>query len=249
MPNAHSAVELWSSHQPAPGYPKGVEAVPEPIPGLAFFPGGSGLFGAERDAPLPPMPIGGIMILGHDFHSRAGYDESLRLGGERLTLPTWRTLLKVLSDAAIAPENCFFTNMYMGLRSGEKTTGVFPGASDLEFRRHCQNFLLKQITVQRPRLILTLGVQVPPVVAELSEQLAPWRGQPGIKRIDRVGALRTGVVFDGLIDYSTTVAALLHPSLRSASLRHRRYSDRGGVGHVAGNAELALLLDAVEASM
>lgn len=170
MPDVHPLARLWSTHHPVGGYPQGVEAVPESIPGLAFFPGGWGLYRADPDAPLPPMPTGGIMVLGHDFHSRSGYDASLRLGGERLTLPTWRTLLKVLAAAAIAPEDCFFTNLYMGLRSGEKTTGIFLGASDVEFRRHCQDFLLRQISVQRPRVILPRGVQVPPVIAELSDQ-------------------------------------------------------------------------------
>lgn len=245
MPDSHPAVELWSAHHPAHGYPSGVEAVPEPIPGLAFFPGGWGLFGAKRDAPLPPMPTGGIMVLGHDFHSRRGYDESMRLGGERLTLPTWRSLLSVLEASNIPPETCFFTNLYMGLRCGEKTTGVFPGASDVAFRRHCQDFFVRQLAVQRPRLVLTLGVQVPPVIAGLSGQLAPWGEARGIKHIDRVGALRTDVAFAGLDGFTTTVAALLHPSLRSASLRHRRYVEQSGVVRVGNEAELALLRDAL----
>jgi hypothetical protein len=236
----HPAVRLWSEHHPEHGYPDGVVPVPERIPGLAFFPGGLGLWGAKPDAELPPMPIGGVMVLGHDFHSRAGYDESYRLGGERLTLPTWRNLLAVLDEAAIPRESCFFTNLYMGLRSGDKTTGVFPGASNDRFRRHCQDFLLRQLSVQRPRLIITLGIQVPPVVAELSDQLAPWATGRGIRHIDTVGALRTGVAFERLPDFSTTVVALLHPSLRQASLRHRRY--RGLVGP---DTERALLRDAL----
>jgi uracil-DNA glycosylase len=180
------------------------------------------------------------MVLGHDFHSRSGYDESFRRGGERLTLPTWRTLLAVLYDADISPESCFFTNLYMGLRSGDKTTGVFPGASDERFRRHCQDFLLTQLRVQRPRLVITLGMQVPPVIAELSDQLTPWVTERGIRKIDDAGALRTNVTFRQLPDFITTVVALLHPSLRHASLRHRTYR---GLREL--EAERALLRDAV----
>jgi hypothetical protein len=240
MSNKHPAIQLWSAHHPQNGYPDGVEPVPEPIPGLAFFPGGWGLWGAKPNVALPPMPVGGIMVLGHDFHSRSGYDESFRLGGERMTLPTWRNLLALLDEAGIPRDTCFFTNLYMGLRTGNQTTGIFPGASDLQFRRHCQDFLLVQLGIQRPRLVITLGIQVPPVVGELSDQLAPWATKAGIRHIDRVGALRTGVEFRALSGFSTTVVALLHPSLRHASLRHRHYGDL-----VGADAELALLRDAL----
>lgn len=243
MSDKHPAVRLWSAHHPQHGYPDGVEPVPTPIAGVAFFPGGWGLWDAKPNAALPPMPIGRVMILGHDFHSRRGYDESFRRGGERLTLPTWRNLLAVLDDASIPRESCFFTNLYMGLRSGDQTTGVFPGASDGRFRRHCQDFLLEQMKSQRPRLVVTLGIQVPPVVAELSDQLAPWATGRGVRHIDTVGALRRGVVFRGLHDFSTTVVSLLHPSLRQASLHHRRYHGLEG-----GDAERALLRDALTES-
>ena len=54
-------------------YPKGVVPVPERLPGTAFFPGAAGLWAFDPDAPLPPMPVGGVMVLGHDFYSEAGY--------------------------------------------------------------------------------------------------------------------------------------------------------------------------------
>ncbi len=137
----HPAEALWARHHPPAGYPAGVIAVPEPISGLAFFPGGFGLWGMAAQRPLPPLPAGGVMVLGHDFHSEAGYQASRRSGGERLTLPTWRNLLKVLNAAGIAPEQCFFTNLYMGLRAGDTTTGSFPGATDSVFVEHCRAFL------------------------------------------------------------------------------------------------------------
>lgn len=243
MSRTHPALDLWSKHHPPGGYPNGVERVPKPIARLAFFPGGLGLWGADLPTILPPMPVGGVMILGHDFHSRAGYDASVRLGGERLTLPTWRNLLALLDNAEIPRERCFFTNLYMGLRSGDKTTGVFPGASDAAFCRHCLDFLVTQLETQRPRLVVTLGIQVPPVVAKLSDQLAPWLGTPGIRRLDAVGALQTPVAIRDIPNFQTTMVALLHPSLRHASLRHRRYKNL-----VGGEAELALLRDARLAS-
>ncbi|MEP0981041.1 hypothetical protein NC980_10765 [Leptolyngbya sp. AS-A5] len=68
------------------------------------------------------------------------------------------------------PEHYFFTNLYMGLRAGTATTGVFPGANDAKFVSHCQAFLFEQLRVQRPALLLTLGV-LPPVIGVLSPEL------------------------------------------------------------------------------
>ncbi len=87
----HPIQSLCSRHHPPHGYPAGVTAVREPISGLAFFPGGYGLWGTGPDRPLPPLPVGGVMVLGHDFHSETGYEESLRLGGERRIMPTRTT--------------------------------------------------------------------------------------------------------------------------------------------------------------
>jgi hypothetical protein len=239
----HPAKALWARHHPLSGYPANVLPVPEPISGLAFFPGGYGLWGMKQGHPLTAFPVGGIMVLGHDFHSESGYAESRRLGGERLTLPTWSNLLKLFEAAGVMPERCFFTNLYMGLRAGTATTGVFPGANDAKFVSHCQAFFLEQLRVQRPALVLTLGVHVPPVIGVLSPELAPWAAGRGLKHLDTVGPVQTGVTFRDVVDFQTTTVALIHPSLRHASLRHRWYGDAIGV-----DAELAMLRDGLLAA-
>ena len=76
----HSADRLWQHHSPPNGYPAGVVAVPQPIPGTAFFPGGYGLWRPDASEPLPPFPKRGVMVLGHDFDSQSGYRESLARG-------------------------------------------------------------------------------------------------------------------------------------------------------------------------
>src|SRR4051794_39404362 len=91
---------LWGSHQPE-RYPKGVERIPTPIVGTAFFPGGFGLWNPTGERPLPAFPTGGVMILGHDFHSEAGYRQSLERGFESPAQRTWSNLRAVLEAAKI----------------------------------------------------------------------------------------------------------------------------------------------------
>lgn len=74
--------------------------------------------------------------------------------------PTWANLLPLLHEAGIAPEQCFFTNAYMGLREGAGTTGRFPGSRDEQFVERCRAFFLHQIRAQQPRVVLALGVCV-----------------------------------------------------------------------------------------
>jgi uracil-DNA glycosylase len=163
------------------------------------------------------------MILGHDFHSEVGYHDSLRHGMESESQPTWQSLRGVLKRAEIPLEDCFFTNAYMGLRKGATTTGPFPGRLDRDFCQYCKDFLLKQISAQRPTLIITLGIYVPQFIASLSPQLGQWSIQRGLKHLDAVGPVKRGVTFEGVPDFATTVVALSHPSMRGSNLRHRSY--------------------------
>ena len=238
----HIAEQLWQRHTTLGPYPRGVLPVPEPIAGTAFFPGGYGLWRPDVSAPLAPFPVGGVMVLGHDFHSETGYEASLERGRESETQPTWQNLLRLLKEVEIAPEECFFTNVYMGLRAGTQTTGVFPGSRDPKFVERCRRFLAEQLAAQRPRLILTLGVHAPRVLAPLSPGLEDWGDVAGFKELDRLGPVRYEVQFPDATGVETTVVALTHPCLRYAGVRHRTY--KGMQGHAA---ELAMIEDAKQA--
>jgi hypothetical protein len=124
------------------------------------------------------------MILGHDFHSESGYRASFALGAESQTQPTWRSLLGFLAEVGLEPKDCFVTNAFMGLRAGDATSGLFPGASAPEFVAPCRRFLVRQLQVQQPSLILTLGIHVPRILAPLSPELASWAVGRGLKHLD-----------------------------------------------------------------
>ena len=119
------------------------------------------------------MPIGGVMALGHNFDSEKSFADSLARGIEQINGQTWRPLRPLFERAGIPMERCCFTNAFMGLMAGSKATGSFPGARDPDFVRRCQAFLLEQIRMQQPQLILTLGIHVPKVLAPLAPDLMP----------------------------------------------------------------------------
>ena len=238
----HPVSLLFEGLRAVEPYPRGVVPVPERLPGTAFFPGGMGLW-HTRDVP-PPMPVGGIMVLGHDFYSEAGFRRFVAKRGESTRGPTWRNLLALLERVGVGPEQCFFTNAYMGLREGSQNTGRFPGARDPGFVGRCRAFLGQQIRAQQPRLILTLGSHVPAVLAPLSEGLAPWLGVTSLKALDEAGCpLIPAAAFPSVPGHGATVAALVHPSIRWASVLRRRYG-----GLTGDAAELSLLKDALRFS-
>ncbi len=90
-----------------------VRPIPGRIQGMAFFPGGSGL--DLRDPAVAEFPVGGVMILGHNFDSEAGFQASFQRGHEVVTKGTWGALLELLLQADIPSKQCFFTNAFMGL--------------------------------------------------------------------------------------------------------------------------------------
>lgn len=223
-------------------FPIGVVPVPDRIQGIAFFPGGAGLWGAKPGRPLPPMPIGGVMVLGHNFDSVAGFQHSLLHEGENLNGPTWRAVLDLIDRAGIPREQCFFTNAYMGLIDGRSAVGKFPGASDAGFVRRCQDFLVKQISVQQPKVILTLGKEVLPLLAAISPELhAKWAKVRTLVAADRLhAALIHPCHFSGA-QHPIAVVALTHPAFRHLNIARRHYADQSGDA-----AEVALIRDALQ---
>jgi hypothetical protein len=223
-------------------YPTGILPIPQRITGTAFFPGGWGLWGTLADKPLPAMPMGGVMVLGHDFHSEQGYKAALHRNGEDLeTNPTWRGLLSLLKRANINVRDCFFTNLFPGVRKGNKSMGPFPGLSDRTFVQKCRNFFMEQLRAQRPRHILVLGMNVPPIIAELSPDLTSWQGARSFSALDasESGPTCLARFDDGRgLRISTTVVALTHPCLRSSNIHRRRYAGLSG-----DEAELRMLSD------
>lgn len=232
---------LFALHDQFESYPNGVVRISRRITGTAFFPGGFGLWNTQPDEPLPPMPVGGVMVVGHNFDSEAGFEHSFIHAGENLKGPTWKNLLAFLKQVEIFPERCFFTNAYVGLQPGDHAIGPFPGKQDPEFVCWCQNFLLEQIKLMQPQLILSLGAYVPPFLAPLSSELR--RVWSGVKRLTTLDEQEAALVypstFEGVLR-PTAVVALTHPAYRPVNVKYRRYRNLKGEA-----AEQALVKDAL----
>jgi uracil-DNA glycosylase len=263
----HPIDELFATMAQVAPYPSGVVEVPGRIRGITFFPGGPGLWGVKADSHLPPLPIGGIMVLGHNYDSEAGFGRTSRRGTEVMQVgtqaaknagfrgdykpcnPTWSGLWELLPEVPVPWERCFFTNAYMGLRKGSKATGRFPGSTDSAFVNRCRDFLRVQLSKQQPAIVLTLGAWVPAFVAELSEQLSPWRGIQSVPELDRLkmGPVTHGVTFPNSGAPPCSVVALTHPSRRHLNVDRRRFKvgTRAFEGH---EAEVAMVREAIRAS-
>jgi hypothetical protein len=263
----HPIDDLFATMAQVAPYPRGVVEAPERIPGISFFPGGPGLWGVKADLPLPAMPVGGIMVLGHNYDSEAGFKRTSERGTEVKEVsthsaneaasrpeykpcnPTWSGLWELLPSVPLPWEHCFFTNAYMGLREGRKATGRFPGSQDIGFVTRCRDFLRVQLLKQQPAVVLTLGAWVPAFVAELSEQLRPWRGIQSVPELDEVeaGPVVHGVTFPNSGAAQCSVVALTHPSRRYLNVHRRRFKlgTRTFEGH---EAEVAMVREAIRAS-
>jgi uracil-DNA glycosylase len=238
----HAVHYLFALHDQFGSYPNGVIRISIRILGTAFFPGGYGLWNTQPGVPLPQMPVGGVMVIGHNFDSEAGFERSFSHAGENLKGSTWRNLLAFLEQVEILPEWCFFTNAYVGLQSGDHAIGPFPGERNPEFVCWCQNFLLEQVKLMQPRLILTLGAYVPSFLAPLSPELRHvWLGMKRLTTLDeQEAALVYPSTFADLL-CPRAVVALTHPAYRHVNVKYRRYGNLKGE-----DAEQALVKDALK---
>lgn len=224
-------------------YPEGkVIRISERIAGTAFFPGSYGLWGTQAGKPLPDMPVGGVMVLGHNFDCEENFKESLKYQGENSTGRTWDNLKLLLEAVDIPKERCFFTNFYMGLKPGDNPMGKLPAAANEHFVRACQVFFREQLKVMQPKIILVLGKYF---LKDFAEFLPPgprlvWSTSKPYRDLDQQ---KSALVYQNdlsVVPHPAVIVALTHPSMPS-NTRHRSYGDLSGK-----EAELKMLKDALK---
>ena len=243
-----ATAQLFDRMRDVEPYPTGTEAVTTQLHGTAFFPGGVGVWREEPAGEVPRMPRGGVMIVGQDFGTKATFLRLMPRGGEAES-PTWRPLRVLLSKAGIRRTECFFTNAWMGLRSSGPETGRYVGARDKPFTHRCADFLLLQMSVQRPRLIVSLGAFVPLFLSKLSPELGVWAPWQRFATIDSINAgLVRNAMFAGAGNLAASVVALVHPCYRHLNVKMRRFTDNTGRIHTGDGAEVAMLVEGLAAA-
>lgn len=214
-------------------YPENVSPVSEMCKTTAFFPGGRGLWmeDGENDFSLE------ILILGQDF-STVDYHKELLLnkGKKDIDFPTWRNLIKLFKvDAGIDLNYCFFSNVFMELRSGGKMTGKFSGFKDAEYVKRSVDNLLFQIATIKPKVIITLGMFAADMLSRTgAQELADFKNGEVLKIKDE--GLKLNVNINGNV---CTVVALEHPSMRFLNVKRRKFREFEG-----DEAEVEMLREA-----
>ncbi len=242
LPESPSRALFANLRAAFPTLPKGVSHPPFQSAGIDFFPGGTGM--CVQDA---PFPFGGVMILGHNYGSDLDFSRNVRAAETSWDRSVWhlcRNTYKALVRWGIDPATCFFTNFYPGYvttrdRYGKPfNVGPHPHAGDAAFVRASREFFVRQVRVQRPRAVLVLGAEVPPLLAPLDRRLRAWSPWPTFAALDASGgSMVRGLTLGGV---TFNMCIITHPSLPNAG--HRRYGDLQGA-----KAEDAMVRATVEA--
>lgn len=248
--DSHPVQILYAKVDGFSPYPPGVIRMCTHINRTGFFPGSPGLWNVTADTPWPRWPLNGVMIVGHNYDCEASFCRSLHQPGSpeiESHWPAFRWLRRLLKDATIQLEDCFFTNFFVGLKAGADPTGLFPGGDDAGYVAHCRALLLDEIRLQQPTLLLTLGQAVLPFLAQL-EPLGIWSGSRSLRKLDELHtALLPSAQFADC-PHPTTVVALTHPTFWPPNVARRRFiSSHNGLLSGA-EAEHELLRDGVHCS-
>jgi uracil-DNA glycosylase len=142
-------------------------------------------------------------------------------------------LLGLLKAAGIPLEECFFSNAFMGLCKGSNSLD-YRGRDDKHFGAACLSFLTTQIELQRPKLIVTLGLHVPQILAQISPDLSPWCGpRLRLRDIDKAPIFfRVGINLSDGSSHQANVTAVAHPSMPNSGKRQPLRFSPGKAGEV-----------------
>jgi uracil-DNA glycosylase len=226
--------QLVAAMPPDDIYPQGVVAPIKPkLHGRSFFPGGSGSsIGASH-----PIPPGRVMLVGQDFGTLAYWSE-VGTDGES-SQGTWSGLQRMLSRAEVVPEACFFTNVLLGVRESGPIDGPSPGLAFPEYVKACTSYLVEQVRIVRPSVVVALG-SIPIVLLARKLDLAASLSPPGPNEshnagwrdIDEVGIqFLPKVALPGVGSFA--FATSVHPDRHWLNWRHRSWSSHNASGAAA----------------
>ena len=175
------------------------------------FPGSHGLYAGDSSIDtLPPFPYGGLMLLGH--HLQDGETLRNRMAAERThgdpdrpATTYWERVHAMLDAAHIPRAQVFSTNAHPALPAHPLSEGMLPAEGTEQWRAAAATFLLEQIAVMQPAVIVTLGVAA---AGFARRDLGVYLHE------NKVSALRIG-------DLATSAVAINHPLTSLSDIQRR----------------------------
>ncbi len=183
---------------------------------IGFFPAGSG-FWEGKETLLNDKTV---LILGQDFNNEVEF-EKYEKDKEKSEDPdknkTWRNLKTLLSELQIKLDDCFFSNVYMGLRKGNLSNkGACPGVQNEAYRVSCEEFLKNQINAVEPSLIILLGFEPLKAIRKVfPKELAEWNNVKTTSEI--VLSNDKQVIVANINNKNVKVAFVIHPSMNATN--------------------------------
>ncbi|MCX6246152.1 MAG: hypothetical protein NTW10_00325 [Bacteroidetes bacterium] len=233
---------LFSEIRKFNAYPAGIERICGDVPGNIFFPGGPGIFNAENGM----ISNREIMVVGPQFDSNLNFNKLHGWQEHWLRMtPPWHTLLLLLVNGGVDPERCFFTNVILGTKlrpeSGirNRKKRKFDVNTKKYFMEHCRSLFRLELEIQKPKVILVLGVVAAKFLCSFHPRLYEWSVIRTIKEADQqVLSVMESVPLTE--NSSPTLVLLVNPVGRHANIARRRFGEYRG-----NEAEVKMIVSAV----
>ncbi|HYN64934.1 MAG TPA: uracil-DNA glycosylase family protein [Candidatus Limnocylindrales bacterium] len=175
----------------------------------------------QHDDLLPPFPHGGVMVIAHNVDAvekfKGRLDRKEPHGGRVKTMAYWSGMYTLLDAAGIRRQECFFTNVFVGLKAGCKPEGSLRVGRNADFRAWCSSFLAEQVREMRPRTIAVMGVPAWRFLGGMAPDLSGWLSPPV-----PAAAIRTTIGGHAIV-----AVPLLHPSGQGRFMHVRGYRTVG----------------------
>lgn len=133
---------------------------------FGFFPLGSGIFSKHSEIEKAEISKCEIMVLGNDFGTINYLNKKCLNEKEEKTNPTISNLLQLEMNESTT----FYTNLFLGLRNGEKMVGI--KKLETEYLNFCLSFFRIQLELIKPNIVICLGNEVKKALVEYSNDFS-----------------------------------------------------------------------------
>jgi hypothetical protein len=213
-------------------YPSNIKRICGNEQGNIFFPGGKGIFDEETER----ISDKEIMITGYQFDRCLDYLQTPGIDQQiSRTNTAWANLMLLLCKGGVDPGHCFFTNAVLGVQDQNGSANKPSPVTKRYFLEHCRSVFRMELEIQKPRMIIVLGLRAARFLSLLHPKLEGWATLGNFTEADR----KMLAVMEKIPLTATsepTLVLLVHPAGRQGNIRHRKYGSFTG-----DNAEIRLL--------